>query len=324
MLKDLVEQSPELLIRVLVRSWEAAEDVAGKYPSVGVVLGDLNNSELITREASRASVVLNLASNSNMVSVKAIHKGLSMRGDVPSFWVQISGASLLATEEMASKSYVPGSFSNHVFNDLDGIADLHELIRAYPSREVDNYMLNVAEQTPAIRGAVVFPPIIYGKGEGPGNQRSVQIPELTRVTLNKGHGVQVGEGLSRWGNVHIKDVASIFVKLAQQLFKENINEKLWGKNGLYLAGVGEMPFGKISQRIVHEAYKKQYIDSADIERLSRDKADLTLVAGSLLFGSNARSQAERATTYLGWKPVGESLEEEIYRVVAEEAAKQLE
>lgn len=86
----------------------------------------------------------------------------------------------------------------------------------------------------------MLPPIIYGQGQGPGNQRSVQIPALAKVALERGHAVRVGEGASRWGNVHVRDIGTVFAALAEAAAKDNQDENIWGENGIYLTGLGEI------------------------------------------------------------------------------------
>jgi nucleoside-diphosphate-sugar epimerase len=85
----------------------------------------------------------------------------------------------------------------------------------------------------------VFPPIIYGRGEGPGNQHSVQIPSLVSAIIQRGKGITVGEGESRWGNIHIKDVSKIFTSLVEKATSHSDEEGIWGEQGIYLTGVGE-------------------------------------------------------------------------------------
>jgi nucleoside-diphosphate-sugar epimerase len=151
----------------------------------------------------------------------------------------MSGASALAIKDLSSPSYDVGRPSSTVYDDLDGVGDIRTLIRDHPAREIDNYLLDVSKTTPNIRTAIVFPPIIYGKGEGPGNQRSVQIPALCRVTLERGHVVRAGEGLNRWGSIHVKDVARVFTGLAEQALKNRQDEALWNDNGIYLTTSGD-------------------------------------------------------------------------------------
>ena len=123
------------------------------------------------------------------------------------YWVQISGASALAVKDLSSPSYDVGLPSSTIYDDLDGIADIRSLIRAHPVREMDNYILDVKKTSPFIKTAIILPPIIYGKGEGPVNQRSIQIPSLAKVTIENGYVVRAGVGLNYWsskiGRAHV-------------------------------------------------------------------------------------------------------------------------
>ena len=152
------------------------------------------------------------------------------------YWVQVSGASALATPEIASETF--GEPSDKTYNDLDGVEEIKALIKEYPSRAVDNYMLKVAASSPQVRTAVVFPPIIYGVGGGPCHQRSVQVPELARFTIERGKGAQVGRGLNRWANVHIHDLADLFALLVEKAVQGGDEGKVWNSNGVYFCGSG--------------------------------------------------------------------------------------
>ena len=206
---------------------------------------------------------------------------------------------------------------------------------------MDNYVLQASKEAPSVKTALVFPPIIYGKGEGPGNQRSIQIPSLARVTLEKGHVVRAGKGLNRWGSIHVADIARQFIGLALEASKGREDEALWNDNGIYLSSAEEMvcsviddqqdsavsltlrgdqSFAEISDRVSQAARDQGLIQSMEVEELSNAESDKTLPGGSVFFGSNARGKARRATALFGWKPERESLEDEIPRAVAEEAS----
>lgn len=154
--------------------------------------------------------------------------------------IQISGASLLPVKDLSSPSFKPGEPSDAVYDDLDDVSSILDLIRGHESRAVDNYILKIAQETPSIKTAIVFPPIIYGKGQGPVKQRSVQIPALSKVALERGHAVRAGRGLAAWTNVHVADLARLFTLLAEAGVKGNDDKKVWGENGIYFPGVGEM------------------------------------------------------------------------------------
>jgi nucleoside-diphosphate-sugar epimerase len=156
------------------------------------------------------------------------------------YLIQISGASLLPVRDLASPSFKPGEPSDEVWDDLDGVSSIQDLIRTNDSRVVDNYILKAAKETPSVKTALVLPPIIYGKGQGPVKQRSVQIPALSKVALERGHAVRAGRGLARWTNVHVADLARLFTLLAESAAKGSDDGDVWGENGIYLPGVGEI------------------------------------------------------------------------------------
>lgn len=135
---------------------------------------------------------------------------------------------------------MPGTASDVIFDDLDGISNLRSFLRQHPQRGVDNYLLSVGADEPQINTALVFPPVIYGAGQGPVNQRSIQVPELAKATLKRGRGLQVGEGLNRWDITHVHDVGQLIVRLVgKAIDAQPGDEEIWNENGLYLTGVGE-------------------------------------------------------------------------------------
>ncbi|OBS26175.1 hypothetical protein FPOA_00117 [Fusarium poae] len=317
LLHELTKTHPEYTIAALVRDSHAAETIAQAYPKVRIVLGDLDNSALLEREASEANIVLNVASNKHIEALKAIHLGLQSQGEA--CLIQISGASLLPVEDLSSPSFKPGEPSDTVWDDLGGIYHIQQLIRSHESRVVDNYVIQIARDTGYIKTANVFPPIIYGKGEGPVKQRSVQIPALAKVALERGHAVRAGRGLAAWTNVHVADLARLFVRLVEHAVDGNDNDTIWGEDGIYFPGANEITWADISDKVAEAAKEQGYIDTLEVEELWKPEVDSALPAGSVFFGSNARSKPRRATEILGWKPTETGLDAEIPRAVAEEA-----
>ncbi|ETS84177.1 hypothetical protein PFICI_02202 [Pestalotiopsis fici W106-1] len=319
-LNEIIQNSPDQPITLLLRDEHKAKLIRDKFKKVNVVIGDLDDDDLLEREASKASIVLHLASAGHLKSVQSIHRGLKKRqASEPAYWIQVSGASALAAAELASPSFSPGSGSSDVFDDIEDASKFIKLLRDHKTRAVDNYILYVGSQEPSIETALVFPPIIYGVGEGVTNQRSIQIPELARVTLERGHGVRVGPGLNKWGNVHIRDLGRLFGALVDATSKPKSDFKLWNKDGLYLTGVGEISFGEISEKVARTAVEQGFNTKDTVEELHKPDIDTVLPHGSVIYGTNARSKARRAREHLGWTPREESLEADIPNTVAIEA-----
>ena len=105
---------------------------------------------------------------------------------------------------------------------------------------MDQVVLALASELPSkAKTALVFPPIIYGAGSGPGNVRSIQIPGLCRQAIDAKQAVYVGKGEAQWGNVHIADLGGLVAKLVGKAIKGGEEEKLWGEEGLYFVATGE-------------------------------------------------------------------------------------
>lgn len=154
-------------------------------------------------------------------------------------WIQISGASLLSFPEIEQNVY--GEPSDKVYNDYDGVEEVRQLIKRYSTKRlVDSFFLNLANSPNRPKTALVFPPLIYGRGRGPVNQRSVQVPESAKATLQRRAGFQVGKGQSICSNVHITDISQIFAKLVEKAVQGEDNGELWNENGLYFAENGEL------------------------------------------------------------------------------------
>ena len=80
-------------------------------------------------------------------------------------------------------------------------------------------------------------------------------------------------------------------------------------------------FADISDKIAKVALENGLIKTAEVESLSKEDSDKVLPAGSIFFGSNARAKGRRASALFGWKPVEGKLEEDIARVVKDEAGR---
>ncbi|KAG5793946.1 hypothetical protein H9Q69_007010 [Fusarium xylarioides] len=320
-LHTLLKSHPEYKVRALVRDASKGAAITKSYSQVQLVTGGLDDADVIAQEAQDADVVLHLAATGHLKSVQTIYETLSKRPDSakPPYYIQISGASALAAGELADKSRVFGTGSDVIYNDLTGIDSIKSLIKQYPSRAVDNYIFSISEQNSTVKTALVVPPIIYGQGRGPGNQRSMQIPGLAKATLERKKGLQVGSGESRWGNIHIADLSRIFLGLVEKAIEGNQDENIWRANGLFFTGAGELSFAEISRRIAVAANDFNLIPTTEVDNLDAKEIDSIIPHGSVLLGTNARAGADRARKVLDWEPEHESLEEHIPTTVIQEA-----
>ncbi|KAI2671833.1 hypothetical protein CBS147355_8476 [Penicillium roqueforti] len=314
-LHALQQAHPDYEVAALIRDEEKAGKVLAAFPKVRVVLADLDNVEIIEKESRKADIVIHAASNKHLESVKAIANGLAGRQNA--YYIQVTGASVLSGPEVDSNSY--GEPSDQIVDDLDNAADLRDKIRAYKDRRVvDNYILDLGSDGP--KTAILFPPIIFGTGNGPVNQRSIQVPSLARAALLQHVGLYLGRGLSRWGIVHIADLADLFVKLVEHAVNATPSP-IWNENGLFFVENGFESFKDVALVIAKEAYSLGYIDSPDsVQSMNLDEANVVIPNGAVFLGTNGQGRASRARKLLGWQPDGESFHSATRETIIAEAA----
>ncbi|KAJ5938672.1 hypothetical protein N7466_001806 [Penicillium verhagenii] len=304
-LHTLQSTHPEYECIALLRDSEKAATVSKTYPRVRIILGDLDSTSLIEEEARQADVVINAATYKHQPSIEAIARGLASRS-TPGHWIQISGASILSIPDIVNKRF--GEASGKLYDDVNDASEIRDIIKHNANTRVaDNYLVNLAGP----KTALIFPPIIYGQGEGPVNQRSIQIPELSRVAIQTRQTVQVGKGESTWSNIHISDLANVFVGLVEKAVEGDDNS-LWNHDGLYFVGNADvLSFGEISQLVAETAHGLGLTDSASVKSVGGSDADELTAKGSVFWGTNARQHSQRAARFLGWSQKAHSLKEEI-------------
>lgn len=225
---------------------------------------------------------------------------------------------MVSQDEIKAKKF--GTATDDQYGDLSDEKQLKNIIRKHQNRAVDNFILDLAESTPDVKTALVIPSLIYGKGRGPGNQRSIQVPELSRIALESKQAVRIGAGANIWSNIHISDVSSILVKLVEKAIANSNDESIWGRSGLFFAGAHPgITFERLTKQIAESALKSKLLPSAHVEEISASDADALSPHASAIVGTNARTLSERAQKLLGWSAGGPSLEQEIPLAVAAEA-----
>lgn len=273
-------------------------------PDVEAVIGDLENSDLIEQEARNADVVYHLASTRHEVSSRAIIKGLSdVNRKGPGYWIQIGGASMFAGSQIKAGTY--GEAPGKVYDDVADTQQIRDVILSSPARVIDN--LIIGQDPGRVRTALVVGPIIYGKGSGPGNTRTIQGPAIADYTLRKGRPFQIGQGESVWSTVHVSDLGKLFTLLLQAAISGQ--SAVWNSEGVIFAEngntVSKPPSPPSSAnlcqswsafaKLVSKAAKEQgLIQSSDVESISAEQANEVMAHGAVVLGTNAVIKSSRA------------------------------
>jgi nucleoside-diphosphate-sugar epimerase len=216
---------------------------------------------------------------------------------------------MVSQDEIKAKNF--GNSTEDQYGDVQDEDRLRSIIRKHQNRTVDNFILDIAQQTPAIKTALVIPSLIYGQGSGPGNQRSIQIPELARIALERKRAAQIGAGANTWSNVHISDLSSLLVSLVESAISGSDDKRIWGASGLFFAGADRgISFGLTVKQIAVAAHGSRHLPDTEVDEISASEADKLSPHASVIVGTNARTLSERAQEVFGWKPQGPSLEDE--------------
>lgn len=253
----------------LARSDDAV--AALKLRGIEPLRSDLNAYTPFIEAAKRADAVINAANSDNPFVVHALLDGLKGSGKA---LIQTSGSSVVA-------AYDNGEKSEATFDEDTPFTPQPEKAMRVA---IDNQVLAAAQEN--VRTIVIRPTLIYGRGIGV-SSASVQLPKL--IDVAKKHGVprHVGRGLNIWGNVHIADVADLYLRALDKA----------APGSVFYAENAETNFKSLAQSIgrmlgLGDATKDWPIGEA-VEGMGP--------GAYLSFGSNSRLHGKRSRE-LGWKP----------------------
>ncbi|KAF9240417.1 hypothetical protein BU15DRAFT_45759 [Melanogaster broomeanus] len=288
---------PTSEITALVRK----ADKVPEFESIGVktLLGSYSDLELLENQAAQSDVVFACADADNVQACEAILKGLKKRhqatGTVP-ILIHTSGTGVLVDNAEGMYAY------DTIWDDMNP-DQLETLPDTQLHRNVD-LMVIAADNEGYARTHIVLPSTIYGFATGKlvdlgiQNPRSIQIPKLVEVSIVRKRGGMVGEGLNRWPNVHIDDIADLYIVLYDATLEGKAGH---GREGLYFGENGEHVLKDISVKIAEALNDLGVSDSR--EPTSFDQQDYSRPENRFIryLGTNSRCKANRARA-LGWKP----------------------
>ncbi|WP_342249133.1 NAD-dependent epimerase/dehydratase family protein [Sphingomonas sp. OTU376] len=261
-------------VRGLVRTAAKADGVRAK--GIEPVIGTLDDAALLTAEAKAADAVINAADSDHEGAVEALLAGLA--GSRKPF-IHTSGTSLVGDEAMGEPS--------------DATFAEDTPVRPEPDKE-RRVALNkrIMSAAPGVRSVVLCNSLIYGQTLGAPAQ-SVQIPPLVAQAKESGVARYIGRGLNIWSNVHIADMADLYLLALEKA----------PAGSFYYVENGEASFGDLVRAIARKldlGEAQSWPASDAIAKWGRELAVFAL-------GSNSRVRSDKARTELGWSPVRDSV-----------------
>jgi nucleoside-diphosphate-sugar epimerase len=290
----------DFTISALVRRPEDAE----KMRELGVtpILGTLDDNDVLTREAARASVVFNTADCDHQESVKSIIRGLSQRstqaGARP-ILIHTSGAGVLSTNSIGAGAPLEGDPTAAEWDEAD-VAAHTAIPRHAPHRLVDIEVFEAA-RSGLLKTYLVVPPTVFGRGLGPfaAQRMSIQIPRLVYQSLLHRQALFVGTGENVWPNVHVADLAELYLLILTGALKDTAPK---GEAGLYYPASEHFVWSTVSHQIGKVLHARGLI---------QNPVATTGLQRGWFWGSNVRVKCTNSER-LGWVPrsggTGEMLE----------------
>lgn len=243
------------------------------------VLGTLDDADLLIKYAQCSDAVINTANADHLAAVKTFIGAL--RGTGKPF-VHTSGSSVIGDDargdSMSEKIYDEET----PFDPMDIRAERVEINKLVRKAGIDDW----------VRSIVIVPSMIYGDAIGLPAE-SAQLPQIIRKSREMGAGVYVGKGVNRWSNVHIKDLAQLYLLALERAPSASY----------YFAENGEESFrdiaGAVSEALGYQGRTISWPFEEAIAELGE------WVRSSI--GSNSRVHSVSARNLLGWEPKGEPL-----------------
>lgn len=263
-------------VRGLVRDKAKAAAVAAH--GIEPIVGTLDDAALLRAEAGAADAVVNAASSDHRGAVEALIAALAGSGKP---LIHSSGSSIVADLAM-------GEPSDRIFDEATPLAPLPDKAARVA---IDRLVLGAPGA--GVRAVVLCNTMIYGHALGPPAQ-SVQIPALVRQAKASGVVRYIGRGLNRWSNVHIADVAALYLLALARAPAGSF---------MYVES-GEAALGDIAQAIAARlglGAPQSWSAEQAIAAWGRNMATFSL-------GSNSRVRGKAAAD-LGWAPARGSVTE---------------
>jgi nucleoside-diphosphate-sugar epimerase len=254
----------------LVRNAEQADQL--KALGITPVIGTLDHSELLAKQAQDADAVINAASSDHRGAVQALLDAL--RGTHKVF-LHTSGSSIVGDASGGKSSdviYVEDNLPEPTVDKAARVA-------------IDNLILAAAKD--GVNSAVICNTLIYGHSLGV-HRDSVQLPRLLKQARKSGVVRHVGTGQNIWSNVHIEDVVSLYL-LA---LTKNV------PGTFYFVESGEASFIDMTTAMAQALNLGEPQDWP----LKDAEAEWGYEMANYGLGSNSRVRGKHARELLGWAP----------------------
>ncbi|TEA16010.1 hypothetical protein C8034_v001041 [Colletotrichum sidae] len=144
------------------------------------------------------------------------------------------------------------------------------------SVEASNTVIEQAEAHGA-RSYIFAPCIVYGRGEGFGNQISIQTVAIVKAAREAGRVYSVTAGQPAWPVCHIIDTTTLYLQILRSIL--NNENPGHGKNGYYLASSGSVQWNDLYRAMAKALLKRGVVPTDEV--IPADENSLKAMAKGL-------------------------------------------
>ncbi|ETI27728.1 hypothetical protein G647_00177 [Cladophialophora carrionii CBS 160.54] len=284
-------------VTTLVRREEHARQIKQHYPAVKVVIGTLDDFDLIRQHAASHPITIHAATADHLPSVEAVLAGVRDRatnqGLPDSIFIHTSGTSCLVDNSRGM--YI----SDKVYSDarpeeIDTIPD------DAPHRAIDLAILAARKELGTkAKIIIILPTLVYGVGKHI-KRMSIQLPTMTRFALKHGFAPVIGKGQSVRCNIHVQDLVRAYMVILHWMETSSAEEVL--KNPYFVCENGEeMLWRDAAVEIGKQLYQAGRIKDPEPKNVPAELyPDLFGPYSPTTVGANSRSRGDRLRQ-MGWK-----------------------
>jgi nucleoside-diphosphate-sugar epimerase len=254
----------------------AEQSDALKAMGIEPVIGSLEDQRILTQFAQMSDGVIHTADSRHQLAIDTFMNAL--RG---------SGKPFIHT----SGSGIVGDDARGEYEGKQIYEEETPYVRELPQIRI-NEQVRKAGVDQGIRSIVIVPAMIYGTALGLPRE-SVQLPLLIRKSRELGAGVFIGKGANRWSNVHIKDLAQLYLLALEEAPSASY----------FFAENGEESFKDLARYISDALGFEGRTVSWSFDEAAAELGPLA----QYTLATNSRVRAVHARNLLGWKPDGESI-----------------
>ncbi|MDP4097992.1 NAD-dependent epimerase/dehydratase family protein [Paenibacillus sp. P96] len=241
------------------------------------VIGSLEDEQILTKFAQMSDGVIHTADTGHQLAIDTFINAMEGTGKP---FIHTSGSGIAGDDARGDYE------GQQIYEEESPI--VRELVHIRINEQVRK-----AGVDQGIRSIVIVPTMVYGTALGL-SRESVQLPPLIRKSKELGAGVYIGKGANRWSNVHIKDLAQLYLLALEKAPSASY----------FYAENGEESFKDLAKYISEAlGYGGQTVSWSfdDAVKELGPFAQYTLA-------TNSRVRAVHARNLLGWKPAGETIQ----------------